>query len=268
MTIQKNDEKQETRRNLPLLFTSSWLICLVCGVSSSITAIYFYDIKSGGDLSWKATIVAIIMTSIGYGLGAFVLGTLTPSRLKKWTKVIIYISPFFLFKVSMFALAYMDNAMMDDLLNRPLAKVVAPLTSLIITPFVAYIFINIGEESAGSFSRPRAMLNIPWQHWLWMIPFFIAQVISVPLFLLLLLWKIDLLAGNISLSIFNLPAFISRIIVFFILILIIMSINSAYTALSEKIDSTAIRVLKVSGVWVLLSLMQAFIFLSIIGNFK
>lgn len=254
------------RGKLTLYFIFAWLISVVFGFST-ISALYFFDIKSGGDISWKAAIVLIVLNALGYGSGAFVLGTLTPQRIKIWTKAVVYVIPFFLVRGLIFATSNMNDPMKEELLAKPISMIVVPVISLLISPLIAFYFIRIGEESAGEFSRPKSALNIPWQHWLWVLPFFLTQVIGVPLFLLLALWKIDLLTANVSFSILSLPALIPRMIVFFIFSGILMSINAAYTALTEDYDTPGIRAMKVIGTWVLLTTIQVFIVLAAIGKF-
>lgn len=216
---------------LTLYFIFAWLITVVCGLSSMMSSLYFFDIKSGGDLSWRAAIIAIVLNALSYGSGTFALGTLTRQRIKTWTAVIVYVIPFFLVRALIFALSNMNDAMKEELLAKPISLVIIPIVSLLISPFVAFYFVRMGEESSDAFSRPKCVLNIPWQHWLWVLPFFLVQVIGVPLFLLFSLWKIDLLTADVPLSIFSLPALIPRIIVFLIFAGIMMSINAAYSAL-------------------------------------
>jgi len=252
---------------LSLYFLFAWLITVVCGFSTTISSLYFFDVKSGDDLSWRAAIIVIALTALSYGSGTFVLGTLTRQRIKTWTAAIVYVIPFFLVRGLIFALANMNAVMKEDLLAQPVSMVIIPIISLLISPFVAFYFVRMGEESADEFSRPKSVLNIPWQHLLWVLPFFLVQVIGVPLFLLFSLWKIDILTANVSFSILSLPAFIPRIIVFFIFSGIMMSINAAYTALSEDYGTLGIRTMKVLGTWVLLTTIQIFIVLSVVGKF-
>jgi len=252
---------------LTLYFIFAWLVSVVFGFSSTISTLYYFDIKSGGDISWKAAIVVIVLTALSYGSGAFVLGTLTHQRIKIWIKAIVYVIPFFLVRGLIFAWSNMNDQVKEELLAKPHSMIVVPIIALLISPFIVFYFIRMGEESASEFSRPKSALNIAWQHWLWILPLFLTQVIGVPLFLLLTLWKIDLLTANVSFSILSLPAFIPRIIVFFILCGILMSINAAYTALTEDHDTPVIRAMKVIGTWVLLTLIQVFIVLATIGKF-
>lgn len=252
---------------LSLYFLLAWLITVVSGFSATCSTLYFFDIKSGEDLSWRAAIIVIVLTALSHGFGTFVLGTLTRQRIKTWTAAIVYVIPFFLVRGLIFALTNMNDVMKENLFVQPVSMVIVPLISLLISPFVAFYCVRLGEESADEFSRPKSVLNIPWQQWLWVLPFFLVQIIGVPLFLLFSLWKIDILTANIPLSILSLPAFIPRIIVFFIFSGIIMSINASYTALSKDYEATGIRAIKVLGTWILLTIIQVFIFLATVGKF-
>ena len=144
--------------------------------------------------------------------------------------------------------------------------ILMPIVYLLISPLVSFYSIRMGEESSDNFARPQAALNVPWQHWLWIIPFFLFQVIGVPLFLLMALWKIDVLTADVAMTILSLPTLIPRIIVFVILTGVLMAINAAYTALSDDSGSAGVRTLKVLGTWLLLTTMQAFIILAGIGQ--
>ncbi len=248
-------------------FIFAWLVAIVCGLSTTITAVCFFDLHPDDGFSFGAAVIGLALAVLRYGAGAFVLGTLTRQRVKTWTAAIVYVIPFFLLRGLIFAGATVSEVTKEELLANPSSMIVMPAVYLLASPFVSFLFLRMGEDSADTFSQPNSALNVPWQHWLWVLPLFLFQAIGVPLFLLLALWKIDILTADVSFSIFSLPSFIPRIIVFAILAGVLAAINAAYTALSEDSGSTSIRMLKVLGTWVLLTAMQALIVLSGIGKY-
>jgi len=113
-----------------------------------------------------------------------------------------------------------------------------PCILIILSPLAGYFVAGWGQESFDNFRRPKSILNIKWYHWLWIFPFYLNKVVAVPLFTLLLLWRIDansaLIDSPIFALIFDFGNTISRIIVFFILAGLIASVSHVYSLLSEE----------------------------------
>jgi hypothetical protein len=267
METESESHTRPTAGRLILYFFFAWLISIVCGFSSTTTAICFFNIRPDHGFSFGTEVIGLALAVLGYGTGAFVLGTLTRQRVKAWTAAIVYVIPSFFLRGLIFAGAYVSDPIKEELLANPIPMIVMPVVYLLVSPFVAFYFLRMGEDFADVFSQPNSALNVSWKHWLWVLPFFLFQVIGVPLYLVLTLWKIDFLMADIPFSFFSLPSLIIRIIVFVILTGILTAIKSAYTALSENLGSTGIRIIKVIGTWVLLTVIQTLIILSGIGKY-
>jgi len=260
-------EQSPSRSKIALYFIFAIAVSVICGTSLSFTAVMFFDVDPGAGFSLKVALIGLILAILQYGSGAFVLGTLTHGHVKTWTSAVIYVIPSFLFRGFIFVSAAVSEVMKEDMLANVGTMIVMPIIYLIISPFASFYFIRLGEGSAKDFSRENAILNIPWQHWLWIFPFYLFQVIGVPSYLLLALWRIDLLTADVPLSIFSLPTLIPRIVVFAILAGIIMSINSVYCTLSKQHGGPrGVKMLKVFGNWLLLTAIQAFIVLTYVGK--
>lgn len=260
-------DSHPSRFRIARYFFFAWAVSAICGVSLTLTGSMFFELDSDVGFSIKIALFGLILAVLQYGSGAFFLGTLNRGRIKTWTCSIIYVIPSFLFRGLIFASTTRNEAIKDELLANAGYMIIMPIIYLAISPFVSFYFIRLGKDSAEGFSRQNAVLNIPWQHYLWILPFYLFQVVGVPSYLLLTLWKIDLLTADIPLSIFSLSALIPRIIIFAILVGIIMSINSMYSTLSEQREGSRIfNGLKVLGNWFLLTGIQVLIVLSYIGR--
>ena len=176
---------------LILCFVFAWAVSIVCALSTTVTAVCFFDMNPDNGFSFRVAIIGLALAVLRYAAGAVVLGTLTRQRIRTWTAAFVFVIPAILLQALTFASASVSDVMRDDLLGNPGAMIVMPIVYVLISPFVSFYFIRIGEELGDQFTRPKAVLNIPWQHWLWVLPFFLFQVIGVPLFLLLALWKIE-----------------------------------------------------------------------------
>ncbi len=260
-------ESHPSRFRIAMYFFFAWAVSAICGTSLIFSSIMFLELDSDVGFSIRVALFGLILAVLQYGSGAFLLGTLNRGHVKTWTCSVIYVIPSFLFRGLIFASTTVNEAMKDELLANVGYMIVMPIICLAISPFVSFYFIRFGKASAEDFSRQNAVLNIPWQHYFWILPFYLFQVVGVPSYLLLALWEIDLLTIDIPLSIFSLPAFLPRIIVFAILAGIIMSINSMYSTLSEQREGSRIlNGLKVLGNWFLLTGIQVLIILSYIGR--
>lgn len=246
----------------------AWSVSVVCAFTTIVSAVSIFDIRPAVGFSIRMSVIGLVLAVMRYGAGAFILGSLIRDRVKHWTATLYYVTPFFLFHGSMFLSASVHDPIKAQMLANPFALIVIPIVYLALCPFVSMLFIRIGTETGMAFSKTNSALGVPWFHWLWILPFGLTQVIGVPLYLLLLLWKIDLLLAGIYPSILlNLPASISRIIVFFVLSGVLMLICLAHNALSDQSDRVGVRILKVIGAWLVLSVLQSLIVLSAIGKY-
>ena len=248
-----------------LLF--AWAVALVCAFSTTLTAVCFFDIRPQSGFSFRIALIGTILAALRYGAGAFVLGSLTRDLIKSWPITFVYIIPFFLLHGLVFLASAVHEPIKDEALANPGTMIVMPIVYLLLCPFVSFWFLRIGANTGANFHEENSALGIPWYHWLWIVPFGLTQVIGVPLYLLLLLWKIDLLAEEVYPSMLNLPALIPRIIVLFILVGAVMLIALAHDALSDRSGPIGVRIIKVVAAWLGLSIMQVLIVLSAIGKY-
>ena len=257
-----------SRAILPLYFIFAIVVSIVCWTSLLITSLSFFDMNLDSAFSIKSIIVGLMISILACAAGGYVLGTLTQGLLKTWTTAIIYITPGILLRIGTSSLAFISEAVRDDIISKPGSMIVLPILIILTTPFAAYYSIRMGEEASAEYDEPKSILNIPVYHWLWILPFYLFSVVGVPTFLLLTLWWIDLLTVDIWPSLLNLPSLIPRIVVLFILAGVLFSISSVYSTLSER-DSTPglLKALKVFGNWLLLNALEAVIILAAIGKF-
>jgi len=118
------------------------------------------------------------------------------------------------------------------------AMLLLPVILIILLPTAGYFSSGWGQEYFDEFQRSKSVLNIKWYHWLWIFPFYLNKVVAIPLFTLILLWRIDVnstfIESPIFALIFDFGNTISRIIVFFILAGLIASVGHVYSLLSEE----------------------------------
>jgi len=241
---------------LPVALIFSWMISAVVGVSSNAVIATFFDHHSLAELSLPFAIAMLAATIILYGSGAFVLGTLT-SRINKWILTVLFVGPMFVLQVlSIFGVTDVPIAEQIQKNSREIMQFVY----LVLNPMVSYFAIQKGRESEFG-QEPKRVLGIAWQHWIWILPFALYQTVGVPLFLLLLLWKIDFIIGEPS--IFELPGTLLRIVVFMILSGVLTAIFVAWDALNQTKAALFPRLLKVAGVWLLITLLEVLVLCAI-----
>jgi hypothetical protein len=251
---------------LILYFLFAWAIFGVCGASTIIATGLFFGFEHFEEFSISSALFLLVLAILRYGSGAFVLGTLTRTHIKAWTAAIIYIIPASLIPASTFIGAALSDTIKEDILSNPWLRIGMPIIYLLIGPFVSVFFIRVGEVFSKAFSRPKAILNIPWQHWLWILPFSLFQVIGVPLFVLFNIWETRDSGPVFSILFLSFAPIISYIIIWILFIFILMAIVASYVALSEDSGSGWVRTLKVLGTWLLLTGLQAFIILGTLGQ--
>lgn len=215
-------------------FAFAVAVSVVCQVALGLTTLAFFQIRPDQPFSLKLAVVNLTVGVLSYASGGFVLGTLTRGLMGPWPAAIIYITPSVLLRLGLFSLAFVSDAVRNDLVSQPGNLIGLPLLTLALAPFVAFFSVRAGGEAAGEYNQRNSVLNIPWYHWLWVLPLYLFPVVGVPSFLLLTLWSIDLLEDHIRSSLVNLPSFISRIIVLIVLFGVLRSIGSAYSTLSER----------------------------------
>jgi hypothetical protein len=225
---------------LTIYFLVSWLVSDICGLSAATVFVCFFNISSN-EFSRTMAIGCGGTALLEFGIGAYLLGTLVGKRLPAGLMTFVYVVPVLLFNV----LAISQSAQMH---GRPIELV--QYGCQLIGPFVSYYCVEWGQSSG--YSRPNTMLNIPWQHWIWILPTSLWQVVTIPLFLLLLMWHFD--------------SVIPGIIICTILAGIVGAIKKSQSALSQNDGSVGKRILTVAGTWVLLTALQVVLLAFMLGR--
>lgn len=195
---------------------------------------------SMGLVQWGDTFFLRIFASlIGTTAGAFVIGTFLKNKVKLFA--IITTVPIILFWIIVFTSNITNTLEQAYSFEVIKTMLLLPGILIILSPVVAYLGAWWGQEYFETFQHSKSILNIKWYHWLWILPFYLNKVIAIPLFTLILLWKIDLLYGNSGLVhpwifdlIFNWGYYLVRIIIFIIFAGLISSVVHAYSLLSEE----------------------------------
>jgi tetratricopeptide (TPR) repeat protein len=208
-----------------------------------------FNLRDLTGFSFPIAMVDIGLLILQAGSGAFLLGTLCGRGLNTWLATTIYVVPLLLLQI----LAIFGGN----------SQPIMPIVCAVLNPFVSFYCVRAGQNRSNEFCRSKAALNVPWMHWIWLVPTSLYQAVGVPVFLFLYWWKIDCLAGD-AVSISSLPGIALRTIVFFLFLGVLAAMRSAYRALAQDSDSISIRVLKVAGTWLLLSVLQGAIFLDIL----
>lgn len=240
---------------LPVALIFAWILSAVVGVGANAVINIFFDRHSLSELSLPFAVSTAAAAIILFGSGAFVLGTLT-TRINKWLLTVLYAGPMFI--LQMLSIFGITDAPIAEQMQKN-SREVMQLVCVVLNPLVSYISIQKGRDSEFA-EEPKKVLGIAWQHWIWITPIALYQTVSVPLFLLLLLWKIDFIIGEPS--VFALPSMLLRIVVFLFLSAVLTAIVVAWTALSQTKGTLILRILKVFGVWLLLSILELFVLAS------
>jgi len=115
------------------------------------------------------------------------------------------------------------------------------LILIIANPVSAFVGWNWGNEYSGEFKNANTILNVKWYHWFWILPIYLNKVVSIPAFLILLLWKLDFAYDNVIqspiITLITSPGYIlSRVIILIFLAIIFGSINHNYQILTGESD--------------------------------
>jgi tetratricopeptide (TPR) repeat protein len=224
----------------------TWNISGLAGLAAYAITFMFLERHDQDQITLLSLFASLVTCLLQSGSGAFVLGTLMKNG-NKWLLTFFSSLPIIIFQVVM-ALAILSG-------SHNSTKDVVECLFILLTPIISFKALQAGQDT--SFDKPKAALDISWKHWLWIMPFALYPAICVPLFLLLLLWKIDLLIGTPS--IFELPSILCRVVVFFILSGVCAALMAAYNALSDTERSLGERILRVCGVWILIVGLQVFV---------
>jgi hypothetical protein len=211
---------------------------------------------------------------MGYLAGGYVFGTLSKGAWNGWLKAFMLVLPNLIIRTATFALAFYNTDLQQELLASKMTLIVIPALTMVLSPFVAYFGIGVGESYAEKYNRPKSVLNIDWYHWLWILPFYLFSVAGVTSFLLMGLWKYDSLTDSDSyFSIFyiftSFPTIFFWLVILVVIGLVFFSIETVYSTLSNQTSKGSISVLvKVFFNWLFLTILESIILLSWMGQMK
>ena len=173
----------------------------------------------------------IIASAFGSFSGGFVIGT----YLKKVGKIpsILHTIPAILLWMAVFVVEISDIKQYGF----PFLALILIITN----PVFAFIGWRWGNEYLSEFANGNSILNVKWYHWIWILPIYLNKVVSIPIFLILLLWKLDLAYDHSIqspiITLITSPGYIlSRVIILILLVITLGSINHNYQMLTGKND--------------------------------
>jgi len=180
-----------------------------------------------GDTFWSR----IIASAFGSFAGGFVIGTYL-GRVGKIPSI-LHTSPAILLWMAAFVVEISD-----------IKQYGFPFLALILiftNPVSAFVGWNWGNEYSSEFENGNTILNVKWYHWFWILPIYLNKVVSIPAFLILLLWKLDFAYDNAIqspiITLITSPGYIlSRVIILIYLAIIFGSINHNYRILTGESD--------------------------------
>jgi len=254
-----------------LHFVVAWLVSLVTAASLFASTVAAVTVDPAAGLTFRSALVSCGLTVGSHATGAFVLGTLVGDRIRPWRASVIFILPTVLLRAASFSWAFISGVGAEEMLAQPGNLIIMPLVMLVVALYSSYWFVALGQSNAPRFSRSNALLNIPWYQAAWALPLSLVQVVGVPVFVLLTLWKIDLLSDiGLGWSWFSdLPALLVRIPVLLLLLLTLISIGSFYSVISGQKNRTIARAIIVgAGNWLLLTGMEVLVVLVALGRLR
>lgn len=180
-----------------------------------------------GDTFWSR----IFASAFGSLAGGFVIGTYL-GRVGKIPSI-LHTSPAVLLWLSAFVIEISDIKQYGF----PFLALILIITN----PVFAFIGWNWGNEYSSEFENGNTILNVKWYHWIWILPIYLNKVVSIPAFLILLLWKLDFAYDNAIqspiITLITSPGYIlSRVLILIFIAIIFGSINHNYQMLTEESD--------------------------------
>jgi hypothetical protein len=159
-----------TRLLLDLLF--AWGISIVICLSGNFAAL----VASTSSRIFPVEppdLISALIPILQYGVGAFCFGTLA-KKTNMWLLTALFVSPLLLLVPSS---------------GTTLQELSRSLGSVALCFFGSLCAIAAGQST--QFHRDKAVLDIPWYHWLWLFPTSLFQAVCVPLTLLFAFIQLD-----------------------------------------------------------------------------
>lgn len=201
----------------------------------------FLEIPSGsiGLAQWGDTFFLRIFASLfAMAVGTFAIGTFLKTRARLAGVIATLPATLFWIATLIFGTTIIgDYEYSFDAIK---AMLLLPLILAISLPIAGYFSSGYGQEYGSHFQRPKSILNIRWYNWLWIFPFYLNKVVAIPLFALILLVKFDFREGRAGIYpglldfIINWGYYLGRIILFFIIVGLFLSVKHVYFLLTEE----------------------------------
>lgn len=185
-----------------------------------------------GDTFWSRIIASVF----GSLAGGFVIGTYL-GRVGKIPSI-LHTSPAVLLWLAAFVIEISDIKQYGF----PFLALILIITN----PVFAFIGWKWGNEYSSEFANGNTILNVKWYHWIWILPIYLNKIVSIPAFLILLLWKLDFAYDNAIqspiITLITSPGYIlSRVLILIFLAIIFGSINHNYQMLTEESDVSRLK---------------------------
>lgn len=219
---------------------------------------------------WGDTFFLRILASLAStAAGAFVIGTFLASRAR--TAALVAVTPTVLFWLLALVIGvrYAPDGGLLTLQVRQMF--IMPVALVVASPFVAYYGARIGESYRARFDRPKSVLNIRWYHWLWILPFFLSQIVAVLLFTIVLLIRFDFTYGSGMLPglvdfVLNFGYYLGRIVLVFVLFGLLAAVHHAHSLLTGEAGTSAGRWKKGATVFAYVFLFHS-LYLMVFGQY-
>jgi len=150
------------------------------------------SVDSYGLANWGGYFfLRIIASVIGTATGTFIIGSFLKHKAK--LAALISVTPTTLLWLAVLFFGFQMTQKHGYSFENVKMMLLLPGSLVILSPVVALFSVKIGMESFDSFERKNCVLNIKWFHWIWILPLYLSKAVAVPLFCLILLWKVDFL---------------------------------------------------------------------------
>jgi len=188
---------------------------------------------------WGDTFFLHILASLaGTATSAFVVGTFLKNKAR--LAAIIATVPVFAF----WLVVLVSNFFSGQLFGNIKVMLILPSILVILSPAVSYFSAGWGHNFFDDFQRPKSILGIRWYHWLWILSFYLTEVVAVLLYAFLLPWSFDngvSSSNNLIIDLIVTPGNIIFWIMFLIPAGLFISVSHVYHLLSAEVITTRIN---------------------------
>jgi hypothetical protein len=176
-TADKDENKLQrlTLFRLAVYFIFSWAFAAVCAFSATTVTNAIFDVNSMQELSFGYVLWTLGICLVQFGSGAYVLGSLIGGRLNPWVAMCIYSLPMTALQLVVIWLKGAEAIVTEIQTD---SRQLMQFAVLVLNPVFSVFFIMQGQHA--DYSAPKAVLGIPWKHWLWILPTTLYSAVGVP----------------------------------------------------------------------------------------